>query len=81
MGEPAGAGWREERTNSGESMVERCSMKRPFHGDCLDPDAGVVEDIVRRRWVRRWVGVAVAVALAAGLRAVLRVSGSMRDSV
>lgn len=51
--EEEGAGWRVERTNSGESILEMWDRKVSFHGAGLEGVLLVVVDMVRRREVRR----------------------------
>ena len=60
MGEDVGAGWRVERTNSGEGSLEMWDSKADFQGAGGVVRWVVVVDMVwRRRW-RRWWGAMVA---------------------
>lgn len=54
MGEPEGAEWRDERTNSGESILSlTCARKAAFQGAAALAEAPAVVDMVRRVWFRR----------------------------
>lgn len=53
VGELEGAGCRDVKTNSGESILDRCSWKVDFHGVGGTVRWAVVVDMVERRARRR----------------------------
>lgn len=53
VGDLEGAGWRDVKTNSGESICERCSWKVDFHGVGGTVRWVVVVDMVETRERRR----------------------------
>ena len=55
VGDPLGAESSVPRTNSGDFILEMCSLNRDFHGAGGRVDAeGAVVDMVRRTRERRW---------------------------
>ena len=65
--EPAGAGVRVERTNSGEGILLMCSRKAFFHGAGPEGARCTVVDIVRIRRTRCWKEFEAIVAVVWGL--------------